>query len=200
MSAAESSPSRPRPILLVALAVVAAIAVWRFLPSFTGGAGFTRTTATALRLQTVDVAELATYTVGETHTAGRPKRDPWSFGTPPLPEPSAAPPPSRAPEPESAAPEPPVPTPPRQAPPPRPVGPPLPQVDVIYLGSFGHRGNPIAVFKDTLEDGPKIYNALAGDRIKDKFEVHNIGYESVDLRFVDFPDEPPVRLPIGGGR
>ena len=119
------------------------------------------------------------YTVGETHTAGRPKRDPWSFGTPPLPEPSAAPPPSRAPEPESAAPEPPVPTPPRQAPPPRPVGPPLPQVDVIYLGSFGHRGNPIAVFKDTLEDGPKIYNALAGDRIKDKFEVHNIGYESV---------------------
>ena len=31
-----------------------------------------------------------------------------------------------------------------------------------------------------------------------KFIVDRIGYESVDLRFVGFPDVPARRLPVGG--
>ena len=49
-----------------------------------------------------------------------------------------------------------------------------------------------------FSDGSAIYNALAGDLVKDRFQVQRIGYESVDLLFVGFPDEPAVRLAIGG--
>ena len=49
-----------------------------------------------------------------------------------------------------------------------------------------------------FSDGAKIYNALKGDLVKDQFEVQRIGYESVDLVFVGFPNEPAVRLEIGG--
>ncbi len=193
MSAAERETSRrPNPILLALLGILLVVVAWRYLPTFGGGPGFTRAASGAgdLRSTTIEVVELAAHTHLEPPAPSPPTRDPWSFGIAPPPE--VAGPATQAPEPEPAPP--PVverPT----APPARtqPAGPRLPSVDLFYIGSFGRTDDPIAVFIDR----DAIYNAFSGDRVKEQFEVQNIGYESVDLLYVDFPDQPPVRLPIG---
>jgi len=104
-------------------------------------------------------------------------RDPFRFAAPPPPPPP-----------------PPQPAPPPPPPPPPPLGPQPPPVDVTFLGSFGPPERRIAVFSD----GKTIYNALRGEILDGKFKVHAIGYESVDLTFVGFPDVPPERLAVGG--
>jgi hypothetical protein len=71
-----------------------------------------------------------------------------------------------------------------------------PPVTLTYLGSFGPKSRRIAVFAD--ESGENLYNARTGEVLEGKFIVDRIGYESVDLKFVGFPDEPARRLPIGG--
>ncbi len=71
-----------------------------------------------------------------------------------------------------------------------------PDVTLVYLGSFGPSARKVAVFTGT--GGEKLYNALVGDVLEDKFIVDRIGLESVDLKFVGFPDEPAKRLAIGG--
>jgi hypothetical protein len=72
-----------------------------------------------------------------------------------------------------------------------------PPFTMSYLGSFGPPSRRIAVFSD----GKTIYNALKGEVLAGKFIVAEIGYESVDIRFVGFPDWPPQRLAVGpGGR
>ena len=193
MSAAEAQSSRPRPLLLVALALILAIAGWRYLPSFGGGPGFTRTTSADLRSAAIEVVELAAYTLDHAPPEGRTKRDPWSFGSRPAPVTSTPEPEAEAlPEPEPIRLN--VPEEKPTPPPPMPIGPKPPPVDVVYLGSFGRDDNPIAVFKDN----DAVYNALVGDLVKKKFKVQRIGYESVDLQFVGFPEEPAVRLAIGG--
>lgn len=106
-------------------------------------------------------------------------RDPFRFGV--ATRPPAPPPPPRAP-------------PSRVVQPPPPSGPQPPRVDLDYLGSFGPTRRKIAVFSD----GETIHNAMTGDIIEGKFIVHQIGYESVDLKFVGFPDVPAKRLAAGG--
>ena len=49
-----------------------------------------------------------------------------------------------------------------------------------------------------LSDAEILVNALEGDVVKEKFIVHRIGYESVDLKFVGFPDAAPARIEVGG--
>lgn len=71
-----------------------------------------------------------------------------------------------------------------------------PPVTIVYLGSFGPAERKVAVF--TGESGDKLYNALVGDVLEGKFIVDRIGFESVDLKFVGFPNEPAKRLAIGG--
>lgn len=71
-----------------------------------------------------------------------------------------------------------------------------PEVTLVYLGSFGPAHRRVAVFADARRD--KLYNALAGDVLEGKFIVDRIGYESVDVKFVGFPDAPAKRLAIGG--
>jgi hypothetical protein len=61
-----------------------------------------------------------------------------------------------------------------------------------YLGSFGPSSLRIATFTD----GQKVWNAREGDKLEGKFIVAKIGYESVDIRFVDFPNEPPLRVAV----
>jgi hypothetical protein len=68
-----------------------------------------------------------------------------------------------------------------------------PQVTFGYLGSFGPAARRIAV----LSDGANIWNAREGDIVEGKFEVAKIGLESVDIKFVGFPDTPPLRLAVG---
>ncbi len=70
-----------------------------------------------------------------------------------------------------------------------------PPVDIRFLGSFGPKNHRIAVFND----GTKIVNAAEGEILNGKFLVYKIGFESVDLKFVGFPNEPPARLAAGAG-
>ncbi|MGB5881354.1 MAG: hypothetical protein WBH85_15100 [Thermoanaerobaculia bacterium] len=119
-----------------------------------------------------------------------PGRDPFRFGAPPPPPP----PPPAEPDPDAlrraeealAAQEP-----PEEATPPQPVPPP---VDVVFLGSFGSAKRRLAVFSN----GKAIFNVLEGGVLNEKFVVVRIGFESVDVGFVDFPDAPPERLAVGG--
>ncbi len=117
----------------------------------------------------------------------RPGRDPFRYGEarrPPLPppDPGIAEAARRAVE---AAPSQAVTLPPPAAQP--------PPIDVVYLGSFGPRDGRLAVFSD----GQEIFNVFEGDALKGKFIVESLGYESVDLRFIGFPDAPPQRLGVG---
>lgn len=119
--------------------------------------------------------------------ASGPGRDPFRFyQAPPPPAPPPSPPARPRPAPVPVAPQPPPP--PAQPPVPRP-----PPVDLTYLGSFGPQDRPIAVFTD----GTEIFNVRQGDVIAGKFRVERIGYESADLAFIGFPQEPPQRLPVG---
>lgn len=75
-----------------------------------------------------------------------------------------------------------------------PGRPALPKLDVIFLGSFGSRTKRLAVFTDGVE----IFNVLEGGLLKDHFVIRQIGFESVDVGFADYPEEPPIRLAAGG--
>jgi len=61
-----------------------------------------------------------------------------------------------------------------------------------YLGNFGPPSLRIAVFSD----GKRVWNARQGETLENKFIVAQIGYESVDIRFVGFPDVPAERLAV----
>jgi hypothetical protein len=71
-----------------------------------------------------------------------------------------------------------------------------PEVPFVYLGSFGPPSRRIAVLSEG--EGDKLINAVAGEVLRGKFIVDRIGYESVDIKFVGFPDAPAKRLAIGG--
>jgi hypothetical protein len=68
-----------------------------------------------------------------------------------------------------------------------------PVFSLKYLGRFGPADRPIAVFTD----GNDILNVQQGEVIQGKFLLSQVGLESVEIRFVDFPNEPAQRLPIG---
>ncbi len=70
-----------------------------------------------------------------------------------------------------------------------------PPFDLTYLGSFGPAAKRIAVFSDA---GGNVIDVHEGTTIGGKFIVDHIGYESVDIKFVGFPDLPAQRLGIGG--
>lgn len=115
-----------------------------------------------------------------------PGRNPFSFYQPPPPPP----PPRREVTPPPRRPEPVVQEPPRRVEPPKPQPPP---VTYRFLGSFGSERSKIAV----LTDGELIVNVQVGDVLDGKFRISRIGLESVDIAFVDFPEAPPERLPVG---
>jgi hypothetical protein len=126
-----------------------------------------------------------------------PGRDPWRYKDPPPPPAPPPPPPPSAAELEArrraeeeaarlraqmlAEQQ-------RQAAIPKP-----PPFTLSYLGNFGPPSRRIAVFSD----GKTIFNAQEGEVLAGKFIVADIGYESVDIRFVGFPDQPPQRLAVG---
>lgn len=174
-------------VLVIVVAVVGGRRALDWLGSGATSLGLVRSGIDLEELDGIQVAELRDASQPQVDAELTPGRDPWRFGQrpePPRPAPTPPPqPPPPEPEPVQAAPvqtEPAVPQP--------------PPVDVTFLGSFGPARRKIAVF----DDGETVYNALVGDVVKDKFKVHEIGFESVDLTFIGFPDVPPKRLPIGG--
>ena len=67
-----------------------------------------------------------------------------------------------------------------------------PEFTLEYLGYFGPADKKIAVFTN----GKNQINVLEGGVIQNQFVVDRIGYESVDIRFVGFPDEPAKRVGV----
>jgi hypothetical protein len=141
------------------------------------GAGDSGARRAAAGIQLAEAVELDLEALESGSVAIEIGRDPFRFAAPPPPPPP-----------------PPAPRPPPPPPPPPPLGPQPPPVDVTFLGSFGPPQRRIAVFTD----GKVIYNAERGDTLSGKFVVYAIGFESVDLTFVGFPDVPPERLAVGG--
>ena len=111
-------------------------------------------------------------------------RDPFRYGEIPRPEPKPrpAPKPVERPEPVREAPR-------------EPAAPQAPPFDYTFLGSFGSAGLRIAVFEDSLGN---VINAFEGEVLEGKFKILKIGYESVDIEFVGFPDTPAERKAVGG--
>jgi hypothetical protein len=149
--------------------------------------------ASGQTVQTVDTLHLDA--LGRTPPSFRTGRDPWRFVEPPPPPPPAPHKPSaaelraqqeaaeaarrlaeeqarRAAE-EAARPKP-------------------PPFTWSYLGNFGPPQQRIAVFTD----GQRVWNARQGDTLENKFIVAQIGYESVDIGFVGFPQVQPLRLAV----
>lgn len=147
-------------------------------------------------------SELARLKMDELEPQGaiyRPGRNPFDFYTPPPPQPKGPTPEElaearrraeeearlrREREAAAAAAR-------AAAPPPKPRP---PAIDFAYVGSFGPDRRRVAVL---LKSDDTIVNALEGDVIDGKFRLVSIGYESVGIEFVGFPDEPPAQLPVG---
>lgn len=204
-------------LLLGILGVLLLFVVWRFVAPVLGMGGgdsggdddYANLTTSVGRIpgagrasaspEVDEVADLRLAELQGTHRGYRPGRDPWRFVDPPPP-----------------------PTPPPPPPPPPPTRqeieaqnaeaerlrrlqeeaarlaaieaarPKLPQT-LKYLGKFGPDARPIGVFTD----GKNILNVQEGEVIQGKFIVAQIGFESVEIQFVGFPNEPPQRLPVG---
>lgn len=178
-------------VLLVVLAFVAVRTVRQFSGSGSPGAvgrpAATREArdAGAAAGSGFEIVELELDRLQQKPGEFEPGRDPFRYRQNEAPK---APPPRRKPKPQPQRPKP---QPAAQQQPARP-SPPTP--DFVFLGSFGPEEKRIAVFSDKQE----IFNVMEGDVLKEDFVVRKIGYESADVGFVHFPEEPARRLEAGG--
>lgn len=68
-----------------------------------------------------------------------------------------------------------------------------PPFNYKYLGFFGPQDKKLAVFSD----GKEIMDVFEGEIIADKFIVKSIGYETVTIGFVGFPDDIIQKIEVG---
>jgi hypothetical protein len=189
-------PQQQKKLLAVLLVAFAAFSGYRFFQMSDPDrivSGRAAGGGAARELADLEIPQLDLEALRREAATYKPGRDPFRFGpAPPAPKPrpERRPPPPRK-TPRKAQPAAAAPTPPPVARPPKPKPPPI---DFVYLGSFGPEERRIAVF--VKED--EIHNALAGDILLERFIVDKIGFESADIRFVGFPDEPQKRLEAGG--
>jgi hypothetical protein len=76
-------------------------------------------------------------------------------------------------------------------PPPTPTPKP-PDIAFKFIGTFGPKDHPIAV----VQQGDQVLNVRAGDTLLGKFILRKVGYESIDVGFVGFPDSETRRVGI----
>jgi hypothetical protein len=76
-------------------------------------------------------------------------------------------------------------------PPPTPTPAP-PEIAFKFIGTFGPKDHPIAV----VQQGDQVLNVRTGDKLFGKFIVKKVGYESIDVGFVGFPEAEARRLGI----
>jgi hypothetical protein len=80
---------------------------------------------------------------------------------------------------------------PMPPPPPTPTPAP-PEIAFKFIGTFGPKDHPIAV----VQQGDQVLNVRTGDKLFGKFIVKKVGYESIDVGFVGFPESDTRRLGI----
>jgi hypothetical protein len=76
-------------------------------------------------------------------------------------------------------------------PPPTPTPRP-PEIGFKFIGTFGPKEHPIAV----VQQGDQVLNVRTGDTLFGKFILKKVGYESIDVGFVGFPEAETRRLGI----
>ena len=76
-------------------------------------------------------------------------------------------------------------------PPPTPTPKP-PDIAFKFIGTFGPKDHPIAV----VQQGDLVLNVRTGDKLFGKFILKKVGYESIDVGFVGFPESETRRLGI----
>jgi hypothetical protein len=208
---AKSLGSRRQAILLAALAVVLLLAVVRWGPG--GGAAAPPTAGPSARpkpggdpagdeaapaagrgrraaVKEVNPDDVPLLEAGDFET-GKPRssaadtgRDLFGLSEPtkrPQPTPTPAPPPPG--DVRFVGPLPP--------PPPTPTPKP-PDIAFKFLGTFGPKDRPIAV----VQQGEQVMNVRSGDTLFGKFILRKVGYESIDVGFVGFPESETRRLGI----
>lgn len=200
------SKDQQKKVLLGVLLVLLLVAAWRqFGPRITAGSGSrepgsrgqTATNGTVMSVVDLpEVVELRLEDLEKVAGQFRPGRDPFRFGESRAAEPEPTDDENEEAEREAAAQEA-----LRRAMEARrqqeaaasgrPV---LPEFDLKFLGSFGSRQTRLAVFSDGVE----IFNTLEGGVLKEHFVIRQIGFESVDVGYLDYPDEPVMRLAAGG--
>lgn len=198
------SPAKRQRMLLAVLLVLGAVAAWTQVLPWLGGDGGVAPGSRAAGERAAGEVDIVTLDLDQLAAAPRdysPGRNPFAYGEPPPPP---------GPTPEELAERARLEAERRRAAeearlaaeerarlltenPPEPPRPQPPEFQMTYLGSFGPASRRIAVFTD----GEEIYNALVGDVLAGQFVVQDIGYESVAIAFVEFPDEPPRRFAIG---
>ncbi len=207
MAFAKNLGSRRQAILLSSLAVVLLLAVVRWRPGAgaasaagpvrargggpEGASGVEdaprvvrgrRSAAGEVSPDEVPILSVKDFGTAPAHGAGDSPRDLFDLREPtrqPLPTPTPAPPGPG--DPRYIGPLPPPPPPPT----PRP-----PEITFRFIGTFGVKEHPIAV----VQQGDQVLIVRAGDTLFGKFVLKKVGYESIDVGFVDFPEAESKRL------
>jgi hypothetical protein len=220
------TPARRQKLLLGLLGVLVLAMIWNYLPMgeiLGGGGGGDEAAAAGPPLlggsggvedagesgpprrrirrgddvPTKDVIDLRIAALETPPRAPAPGRDPWRFIDPPPPKPAPPPPPPPPPTAEELA--------ARRAAEQaafeaaerarlEALKPKPPPFTLKLLGSFGPPNRKIATFTD---DKGAVWPVREGEVLQGKFIVAKIGYESVDIKFVGFPDEPVKRVAVG---
>jgi hypothetical protein len=81
-------------------------------------------------------------------------------------------------------------------PPPPPPKPQPPAIAFQFTGTFGTPKEPVAA----IVEGDKLTLARRGDVVDGKFVIRHVGYESLDVGFVGFPESEVRRIPISPGK
>jgi hypothetical protein len=131
----------------------------------------------------IDVSAFSRHPDGSSEVS----RDLFKFKEPPPPKPKPAPPAYIGPgNPRFVGPLPPPPPPP----PPQP-----PAIAFQFTGTFGSTKEPVAA----IVQGDKLILVRRGDVVDGKFIIRRVGYESLDVGFVGFPEGEVRRIPISSG-
>jgi len=177
--------------LMVLIGILGVVLVFFVIRSMSRGGPANSSTSegdvqfTARRVPVLDMAVLTPLP----RPTGGIGRNPFAFG--PKPTPTPAPPrPTR----------PPLPTrPPRPTPTPRLIHtadglalPPPPPFRDTFIGYFGPANHLVAVFRN----GKRIRVQAEGGVIDDTFIVRHVGYQSVEIGYVGYPEEVTTRVPL----
>lgn len=182
---------RSRYVLLAVLLVVLVIAVvWQLNQSRALGGGGKGSKGVAYTPHDVPVLALASLTpVARRHDGT--SNNPFVFRAPPTPTPNLTPRPTLPPRPTRVIRRLPTPT-PRMIKGPHGMLPPPPHFNRTYIGYFGPKESPVAVFRR----GKEVEVALAGGVIDDTFIVREVGYDDVEIGYVGYPEEVTTRVPL----
>jgi hypothetical protein len=77
-------------------------------------------------------------------------------------------------------------------PPPPPPPPQPPAIAFQFTGTFGNPKEPVAA----IVAGDRLLLVRQGDVVDGKFIIRRVGYESLDVGFVGFPEKEVRRIPI----